>query len=156
VPIAAKVMSSNPVHAEMYSIQHYVIKFVSDLRWVVGFLRILRFPPPINKTDCHDITEILLKVASNTTNHKPTNHSITNVALYVCLSLFIVTTAILFGWLGHQTSESRHPKDNVHVVNFELIHCVFSDDAESKKVYRRQAPIGGNTSQLKWNNVVYR
>ena len=28
----------------MYSIQHYVIKFVSDLRQVVGFLR---FHPPI-------------------------------------------------------------------------------------------------------------
>jgi hypothetical protein len=26
-----------------------------------------------NKTDCHDITEILLKVALNTINH-PTNH----------------------------------------------------------------------------------
>ena len=34
----------------MYSIQHYVIKFVSDLRQV-------------NKTDRHDITVILLKVA---------------------------------------------------------------------------------------------
>jgi len=27
--------------------QHYVIKFVSDLRQVDGFLRVLRFPPPI-------------------------------------------------------------------------------------------------------------
>jgi len=43
---------------------HYVIKFVSDLRQFGGFLRILRFPPPI-KTDRHDITEILLKVALN-------------------------------------------------------------------------------------------
>ena len=31
----------------VYSIQHYVIKFVSDLRQVDGFLRALRFPPPI-------------------------------------------------------------------------------------------------------------
>jgi hypothetical protein len=46
-------------------VQHYVIKFVSDLRQVGGFLRGLRFPPP-NKTDRHDITEILLKVALNT------------------------------------------------------------------------------------------
>ena len=36
--------------------QHYVIKFVSELRQVGGFL----------KTDRHDITEILLKVALNT------------------------------------------------------------------------------------------
>jgi hypothetical protein len=40
-------------------------KFVSDLRQVGGFLWVLRFPPPI-KTDHHNITEILLKVAFNT------------------------------------------------------------------------------------------
>jgi hypothetical protein len=40
-------VSSNPVHGEVYSIQHYVIKFVGDLRQVGGFLRVLRFPPPI-------------------------------------------------------------------------------------------------------------
>jgi hypothetical protein len=31
VPITTKVVSLNPVHCEVYSIQHYVIKFVSDL-----------------------------------------------------------------------------------------------------------------------------
>ena len=31
VPITTKCASSNPVHGEVYSIQHYVIKFVSDL-----------------------------------------------------------------------------------------------------------------------------
>jgi hypothetical protein len=31
-------------------VQHYVIKFVSDLRQVRGFLLILRFPPPIKIT----------------------------------------------------------------------------------------------------------
>jgi hypothetical protein len=35
---------------EVYSTQHYVIKFVSDLRLVGGFLRVLRFPPPIKLT----------------------------------------------------------------------------------------------------------
>jgi hypothetical protein len=65
VPITTKVVSSNPVHGEVYSIQHYVIKFVSDLRHVGGFLGVLRFPPPI-QTDRRDITEILLKVALNT------------------------------------------------------------------------------------------
>ena len=50
VPITTKVVSSNPVHGEVYSIQHYVIKFVSDLRQVGGFLRVLRFPPPIKLT----------------------------------------------------------------------------------------------------------
>ena len=31
VPITTEVVSSNPVHDDVYSIQHYVIKFVSDL-----------------------------------------------------------------------------------------------------------------------------
>jgi hypothetical protein len=35
---------------EMYSIPHYVIKFVSILRQVRGFLRVLRFPPSIKLT----------------------------------------------------------------------------------------------------------
>ena len=67
VPITTNMASSNPVHGEVYLIQHYVIKFVIDLRQVSGFLRVLRFPPPI-KTDSHDITEILLKVELNTIN----------------------------------------------------------------------------------------
>ena len=31
MPITTKVVSPKPIHVEMYSIQHYVIKFVSDL-----------------------------------------------------------------------------------------------------------------------------
>ena len=31
-------------------VQHYVIKFVGELRQVDGFLRVLRFPPPIKLT----------------------------------------------------------------------------------------------------------
>ena len=42
-----KVMSSNPVHGEVHSIQHYVIMFVSDLRQIGDFLRV---PPPIKLT----------------------------------------------------------------------------------------------------------
>ena len=34
----------------VYSIQHYVIRFVSDFRQFVCFLRVLRFPPPIKLT----------------------------------------------------------------------------------------------------------
>jgi hypothetical protein len=42
VPITTKLVSSNPAHGEVYSIRHYVIKLVSDLRQVGGFLRVLR------------------------------------------------------------------------------------------------------------------
>ena len=56
------VVSWNCIHGEVYSIQHYVIKFASDL-WQVsggysGFLH-----SSTNKSDCHDITEILVSVA---------------------------------------------------------------------------------------------
>jgi hypothetical protein len=50
VPIITDVVSSNPTHDEVYSMQHYVIKFVSDLRQVGGFLQVLLFPPPIKLT----------------------------------------------------------------------------------------------------------
>jgi hypothetical protein len=50
VHITSNVVSSNIAHGEVYSIQHYVIQFVSDLRQVGGFLRVLRFPSPIKLT----------------------------------------------------------------------------------------------------------
>jgi hypothetical protein len=64
VSITTKVASWKPTHAEVYSQQHYVIKFVSDMQQV-------SFSPdtqvsPTNKTDRHVITEILLKVVLNT------------------------------------------------------------------------------------------
>ena len=50
VSITTTVVSSNPAHCKVYSIQHYVIKFVSYLLQVGGFLWVLRFPPPIKLT----------------------------------------------------------------------------------------------------------
>ena len=60
VPITTNIVSSNPTHGMVYWIQHYVIKFVSDLRQFSGFLQELEISSP-NKTDWHNITEILLK-----------------------------------------------------------------------------------------------
>jgi len=58
-------------------VQHYVIKFVSDLLW---------FSPgtPVSstsKTDHHDITEILLKVALNTIKNKHKDLKICNMQI---------------------------------------------------------------------------
>ena len=50
--ITTNVMSSYFAHGEVYSMQHHVIKFVNDLRQAGGF-----------KSDCHDIAEILVKMA---------------------------------------------------------------------------------------------
>ena len=38
VSIITKDLSSNDAHAEVYSLQHYVIKFVSGFLWVLRFL----------------------------------------------------------------------------------------------------------------------
>jgi hypothetical protein len=46
ISITTKVVSLNPSHGEVYSL-HYVIKFVSDLLQVCGFLP---FPQPIKLT----------------------------------------------------------------------------------------------------------
>ena len=41
------VVSLYPAHGEVYAIEHYVIKFVSDMRQVGCFLWVLRNPLPI-------------------------------------------------------------------------------------------------------------
>jgi hypothetical protein len=48
--INTKDVSSNTAHVEVYSLQHYVIKFVSNLRQLCDFLRLLQLPPPIKLT----------------------------------------------------------------------------------------------------------
>ena len=60
VPITTNVVSLDSAHGEVYSIQYYVIKLVSDFRQVSDFLRVLLFPPPIKLIAT--IYEILLKV----------------------------------------------------------------------------------------------
>jgi hypothetical protein len=50
VPITIKVVSLNSAHGEVYLIQLYVIKFVSDLQQVSDFLRVFRILPPIKLT----------------------------------------------------------------------------------------------------------
>jgi hypothetical protein len=48
--IIAKTLDLYLLCGEVYSIQYYVIKFVSDLQQVGGFLQVLRFPSPIKLT----------------------------------------------------------------------------------------------------------
>jgi hypothetical protein len=96
--------SSNCAHCEVYLIKHYVIKFVSDLRQVGGFLRVLQFSPT-NKTDRHEITEILLNVSLNT----------------ISMLYYVVGTVIQFSFAYHQyvacrsylsgSNTSNHPPD---------------------------------------------
>jgi len=48
VPISTKVVNLKHTNGEVNLVQHYVIKFVSDLRQISGCLQVLQFPPPIN------------------------------------------------------------------------------------------------------------
>ena len=62
LPTTTNVVSSNTVNGDVYSIQYYIIKWHAKGWW---------FSPgtPVsstNKTDFHDIAEILLEVALNT------------------------------------------------------------------------------------------
>jgi len=62
VPITTKVVSSNPAHGEVYSMQHYVIKLSVTCRWFSPCNPVFS----INATGRHYIAEILLKVALST------------------------------------------------------------------------------------------
>ena len=62
-------------------VQHYVIKFVSDLRQVGGFLRVHQFPPPIKL----NTAEILLKVALNTIKQTKKSSFVFRNNLYICI-----------------------------------------------------------------------
>ena len=64
VHIITKVVSTNPAPGEM----PYVIKFDIDLLQVGRWFSHGTSLSITNKTDSHDITEILLKVALNTIN----------------------------------------------------------------------------------------
>ena len=88
VPITTNIVSSSPVHVEVYSIQHYAIKFVSDcdgsvvLSGYSGYLHKLNLPPRYNSNI----------VDSGVKHHKPnqTKQNRTN----------ILRISITYGWPG--------------------------------------------------------
>jgi hypothetical protein len=88
VTITTKFVSSNPVYGEVYSIQHYVIKFVCDLQQVGGFLEVLRFPPPIKLINTYN-----WNIVESGVKHHKTNQSHFKCKLKVTLS--IITTIIM-------------------------------------------------------------
>ena len=83
VPIITKVVSSNPVHGDVYSLQNYVIKRDSDLRNVGGFLRVLRFPPLIK------LTATIFE--SGAKNHKPNRIFFSNLIEILVVIVFVST-----------------------------------------------------------------
>ena len=64
-----------------------MIKFVNDLRQVVGFLSVLRFPPLIK------LTATLLKVALNTITLSLTPYNTSSIKNYIHQNDFFFFTA---------------------------------------------------------------
>jgi len=96
VPMTSNVVSSNPANGDVYSIENYMIKFVSDLRQVGGFLRVT--PVSLaNKTDRHDIIKALLKVALNTITLIP-NPNIDDLELLLTVNAFSLLCAF-YGYI---------------------------------------------------------
>ena len=72
----------------------YVIKFFSHLQHVSGFLRVLRFPPPIKLVDTiylkkslkisKEQSEILLRLALNTINLNQTKPVVICIIMFNC------------------------------------------------------------------------
>jgi hypothetical protein len=110
VPIATKVASLNPAHDWVYSKQHYVIMFVSDLRQFSLGTSV----SSTNKTDCHDVTEILLKVALNTINLNQTKH-------FLSTSLPIILNKPKI-WCVPVYSELGISKKNVYACRFRILN----------------------------------
>ena len=90
-------------HGEMHSIQQYVTQFVSDS--AEG--RFISPSTPVsstNKTDRHDITEILLKVALNTIYQTKPNQTKQFLVNNVVLTLEYVKPA-LYLFLSHRAMD---------------------------------------------------
>jgi hypothetical protein len=65
MPITTNVKSLNPAHDEVYSIQHNVIKFVSNLRQVGSFLWVLQLPQLICEQERKDNKYNIVKMQKN-------------------------------------------------------------------------------------------
>jgi hypothetical protein len=101
----------------VHSIQHYVIKFLSDLSFATG--RWFSPGTPIsstNKTDRHDIAEILLKMTLSTI--KQANKH-THIYIYIFIRLKIKPNSVRIRYLSCQIFV-------LTLTGFELtplIHC---------------------------------
>jgi hypothetical protein len=128
------VHAPTPVYDLVHSlIQHYIIKFVTDLRQVGVFLRVFRFPPPIDLTTTiqlytsswtgFELTTLVVTGSDCIGSYKSNYHTImtmttrpnviellhsTNV-LYMTLHKVCLFCGIWFnGWVNIFFSETTH------------------------------------------------
>ena len=112
VPITTNIVNLNPTQV----IKYYVIKFVSDM-WQIGGLFLGILVSSTNKTDHHDITEILLKVVLNTIKQSSIIvYFIVNTGLMLLSLIFNnIVVSIFIGWSSHVTVDDgrKHPIDDI-------------------------------------------
>ena len=113
--ITTKVVSLNPTDGEVCSIQHYmwykVCQWHVTVRW---------FSPgtPVsstNKTDCHDITELLLKVVLNTI-------TLTQMFFFYYFSTFVSKKEVMHCYRGG----GGHVFLVNYTLNLSYIYPIFS------------------------------
>jgi hypothetical protein len=119
VSISTKVVSSNPVHGDVFSIQHYVIMFVSDLRQVGGF------SPGIPVSSTNKITH-LWGMSRSLHERKPTDvpneqhrdrsYHWLSVAREITwiIPVWLVEIKIIVHWPTHSQHTTRLPIRIIH------------------------------------------
>jgi hypothetical protein len=114
---------------EVYSIQHYVITFVSDLRQVGGFRRVLRFLLPIKLTVT--IQTLLDNAVLSTHRHERDSNSQHNWCTGTdctgsCKSNYhtITTTSLFIEHVGHKLfTNLLHVTDSYPFLNRQCFKC---------------------------------
>jgi hypothetical protein len=110
-----KDVSLNPTHREAYSysMQHYVIKFISDLQQVDGFLRVLWLTPPLKVTTTINRPRSL----TNTSIHSKLQTHFKNLTFTTYIKLFLK----LFKVLPFLHSNVKHTFQ-VSNIKWEQVH----------------------------------
>jgi hypothetical protein len=120
------------------------------------FLRVLRFLPPIKLT-CHDITEILLKVALNTTKqtnkqtNKPKPLQLQIKLLFLELSNFCSS---LDGIWTHTIDTLQHHL--LSLTSSALNHSTTSTQFWCKIIMGKQSKFSHICYKLLYNNIFYK
>ena len=107
-------------------VQHYVIKFISDLRQVDGFLQILRFPPPLKLT-----ATIQLNLVKYCWKWHQTNQlSLIRTSLLVndTLIKFLDHHYVLYPYINRKIHFVKHYSP-LKIIVYRTLHSVLYSDA---------------------------
>jgi hypothetical protein len=120
VPITTNIVRSNPIHGEVYSIQHNVIKFVSDLRQVGGFLGALRFPPPIENWNI---------IESGIKNHKPIIPTLKDYSIQMWTQIYVLPASCK---LSDVFSQNKFIKSTMKIIKVNVGRLVIDKQNQIK------------------------